>query len=227
MFKPMTKNKIYIIISTALLMLSVACTVIFYPYCAVRCYNALRDFIMSLGNYFASLFDIEFPYSLSFLELPNSSMSAHLPFDIAEIERKLKVFFKVFFNIDNFKFFLYVSLKKINDISVIILLFLPVVLLLGIAIKPFIMSEKKRKHNEKTKALVFFEKYIEKYIKIAIFYVKDFFVFCNTKKWYRALIIIVWLVNLNLLPILFGALAYYYYFACEFNFLSDYLSKDR
>ena len=220
MFKQMTKNKIYIIISTALLMFSVACTVIFYPYCAVRCYNALRDFIMSLGNYFSTLFDIEFPYSLSFLNLPDSSMSAHLPFDITEIERKLRVFFKAFVNIDNFKLFLYVSLKKINDISVIILLFLPVFLMLGIAIKPLIMRENKREYNEKTKALVFFEKYIEKYIKIVIFYVKDFFVFCNTKKWYKISFIFVWLVNLNLLPILFGALAYYYYFACEFKFLS-------
>ena len=105
----MTKRiKIQHIIAIALVAVSLTATFLIYPHTLRRIIEALRDFVTAFGYYFANLFDREesFKFPLHFLELPNSYYNDFLPFDVEELQRKLKEFIPAMFKKNSFLLYL-------------------------------------------------------------------------------------------------------------------------
>ena len=103
-----------------------------YRTALIRSLSSIKDFFVSIAYYFCQIFDVEIPVSVT--KLPDQEILKYLPFSYDEMIRKLGTMWSVVFDKDCFLKYLQKVLKSLNDISMFVLLFLPVFILIPIII---------------------------------------------------------------------------------------------
>ena len=213
------KRRKYDILIVLILLSSAILSVFRYGISLYRTWESIKDLGYSLAYYFCSMFKAEFDVTVT--QLPDwEYIISLLPYTVNEVIRKLEDMWQYVFDGDCFIAYFENIVNGINDISLILLLLLPVLLILPFLIKALIMKKNTDKHGKKTWGVVCFETVIMPgFVKVKNFCKSVFSRFCDCKV-YIWIFVIVWLINFNVVTIVFEFLAFYFYFCFSFDFLN-------
>lgn len=140
-----------------------------------------------------------------------------LSYDFDEFVERMKRMWDYVFDLECFVSYLGTVCYWINNISMLILLLLPFVFLLPLLFKMLLLHTNEAEHAEKARSVEYFESVIiirYKHIKSVL---NSFWTCCVKHKSIIIVFVALWLVNLNILTILFEFLAYYLYMAFSFD----------
>jgi len=204
------------IVVVAVLLGSLAMTCFRYRTALIRFFTSVKDFFVSIAYYFCQIFNVVIPVSVT--KLPDQDILKYLPFNYDEMIRKFGDMWSVVFDKDCFLKYLFKVFNSLNDISMFILLFLPIFVFIPIIAKNLLLRQNDAEHGEKSRSVVFCEdKLIPLWNKVKIV-LSDIFSTLWDKKIYRWIFVICWLVNFNVITLFGEFLAYYFYFAFSFDF---------
>ena len=173
---------------------------------------------MSIAYYFCQIFNVEIPVSVT--KLPSEKIMQYLPFNYDDTIRKLRDMWLVVFDKTCFLTYLKDVLLSLNNVSMFILLFLPVFIMLPILVKRLLLTPNDAEHGEKSRSVVFCENKLIPLFKKIKEQICDIFARLWDKKIYRIPFVIFWLVNFNVITLIGEFLAYYFYFAFSFDLVN-------
>lgn len=204
----------------AFFLISCGLTAWLYRGSVVRAVYSVRDLGLSVAYYFCCLFKYDDAITPTVTTFPDINVLRYLPYDFDEILRRLKDMWKVIFDKECFLSFLKKVSTFINDASVIIMLLLPVVLIFWFVGKSIMLTPNKDKHGDQTKPMRWFEgKPLEIILFVRAWLVELYHTFRKKKQYFYS-ITLIWLLNFNILTIVLGIFAYYFYFAVSFDFVN-------
>ena len=182
-----------------------------------------KDFGLSVGYYFCTLFGIEHNIVPSVTEYSSvMDWSILLPSDFEGFTSQSKSFFALLIDGENFASYW----AKVGDVMLVLLkvvaIILPCLLVLGLVIWRLYKSGN-TKHNRDTIPLRIFKKlseWIYRPLKITIV---SFVNFLRENRAVWMLWVGIWAFNLNVASIVMGFLAYYFYFVLSFDVANLYV----
>ncbi len=184
---------------------------------------SLQRLLSSFGNLFSALvyyFKVIFlndnTYVPTVNEIPDVDLGAVLGIDVAEIVRKLEAFPGAFFSKEIFRAYNVNLVLKLNTFVQILTVALPVILVLYLILDSALMSENTR-HGQKTKPLKVFLTLFTKPYRATKKFLKGFISFAKGSCYVTALVWI-WAINLNVITMIVGFFAFYFYFAAAVTF---------
>ena len=185
--------------------------------------EAVKDFGLSVGYYFCTLFGIEHNIVPSVTEYSSvMDWSILLPSDFEGFTSQSKSFFALLIDGENFAAYW----SKVGDVMLVLLkvvaIILPCLLILGLVIWRLYKSGN-TKHNRDTVPLRIFKKlskWIYQPLKITIV---SFVNFLRENRAVWILWVGIWAFNLNAASIVTGFLAYYFYFVLSFDVANLYV----
>ena len=185
--------------------------------------EAVKDFGLSVGYYFCTLFGIEHNIVPSVTEYSSvMDWSILLPSDLEGFTSQSKSFFALLIDGENFASYW----AKVGDVMLVLLkvvaIILPCLLILGLVIWRLYKSGN-TKHNRDTVPLRIFKKlskWIYQPLKITIV---SFVNFLRENRAVWILWVGIWAFNLNAASIVMGFLAYYFYFVLSFDVANLYV----
>lgn len=185
--------------------------------------EAVKDFGLSVGYYFCTLFGIEHNIVPSVTEYSSvMDWSILLPSDFEGFTSQSKSFFALLIDGENFASYW----AKVGDVMLVLLkvvaIILPCLLVLGLVIWRLYKSGN-TKHNRDTIPLWIFKKlskWIYQPLKITIV---SFVNFLRENRAVWILWVGIWVFNLNVASIVTGFLAYYFYFVLSFDVANLYV----
>ena len=185
--------------------------------------EAVKDFGLSVGYYFCTLFGIEHNIVPSVTEYSSvMDWSILLPSDLEGFTSQSKSFFALLIDGENFASYW----AKVGDVMLVLLkvvaIMLPCLLVLGLVIWRLYKSGN-TKHNRDTIPLRIFKKlseWIYRPLKITI---ASFVNFLRENRAVWMLWVGIWVFNLNAASIVMGFLAYYFYFVLSFDVANLYV----
>lgn len=220
--KILTKTeKIYTAILIGLVVLSLGLTFFRYVDALKRLFTAFVDFGWSFVLYVFKIFLKAENTSIraSVLDIPVIDIQKFIPFDLAELERKWNILGESLLKKELLVLYLDWLLVKLRDILMLLAMSLPVVLLIGVIFKSFMLSPRgPEEHNVDSEPLRIFKKYFLSTGKKIYLRIRDFFAFFRKNRIYVFTLFAIWLINLNIATIIVEFLAFYLYFASVFNF---------
>ena len=185
--------------------------------------EAVKDFGLSVGYYFCTLFGIEHNIVPSVTEYSSvMDWGILLPSDLEGFTSQSESFFALLIDGENFAAYW----SKVGDVMLVLLkvvaISLPCLLILGILIWRLYKSGN-TKHNRDTVPLRIFKKlskWIYRPLKITIV---SFVNFLRENRAVWILWVGIWVFNLNAASIVMGFLAYYFYFVLSFDVANLYV----
>lgn len=185
--------------------------------------EAVKDFGLSVGYYFCTLFGIEHNIVPSVTEYSSvMDWSILLPSDLEGFTSQSKSFFALLIDGENFAAYW----SKVGDVMLVLLkvvaIILPCLLILGLVIWRLYKSGN-TKHNRDTIPLRIFKKlskWIYQPLKITIV---SFVNFLRENRAVWILWVGIWAFNLNAASIVMDFLAYYFYFVLSFDIANLYV----
>lgn len=185
--------------------------------------EAVKDFGLSVGYYFCTLFGIEHNIVPSVTEYSSvMDWSILLPSDLEGFTSQSKSFFALLIDGENFASYW----AKVGDVMLVLLkvvaIMLPCLLILWLVIWRLYKSGN-TKHNKDTVPLRVFKKlseWIYRPLKITI---ASFVNFLRENRAVWMLWVGIWAFNLNAASIVMGFLAYYFYFVLSFDVANLYV----
>ncbi len=214
-----------------------------FPYTFPRLGEAFRDFGLSIGYYFAELFQLEHNISPSVTSLSKMpfTLSDKVPQTWEVFKEKFMLYWQTFADGQTVMDYFLSFRKGLLVFSYVITFIIPVALVLFLGIRSSLNSQNNR-YNEDTKPLKAFKKISDKTYRpikaflISLFtFVKEYRFRLPTKKKpkkgeiivpkeisYIEIWTLIWILNFNLITIALELFAYYFYFVSTFDFLSLY-----
>ena len=193
-----------------------------------RFWLALVDIVTSLGFYFCMVFEpffggeeTEIPReSVPINQIPEIDLKEYIGFDLEELTDKLSLFWEEFFDLYNLAMFFVDLLDFLYQTSFYIVMFLPPLLIIFLAGKDLLCSDKEKDIGYQSRAYRAFLWLCEHVLLPVYRLLSDFAHFFYERKKVFSVFVVVWLVNLNLLTIGVEVLAFYFYFIASFDILS-------
>ena len=181
--------------------------------------EAVKDFGLSVGYYFCTLFGLDHDITPSVTEYSSvMDWDILLPSDFEGFTSQAKSFFSLLVDGENFAGYW----AKVGDVMLVLLkvvaIILPCLLILGLVIRRLYT-----KHNRDTIPLRIFKKlseWIYRPLKITI---ASFVNFLRENRAVWMLWVGIWAFNLNAASIVMGFLAYYFYFVLSFDVANLYV----
>lgn len=223
----MTKEKAFkvfcVSFSSLLSLIFVIVGVLCFKSSYVRLWEALCDFLNSLKYYFFEVFLIEHDTEASVESFSKvMKWTLFLPENWERFKVYAGEFFKLFFDRDNFNYYLHTLSVKSENLARVVTVLLPCILLLYIAIKKT-YSTVNNNHNKDTAPLRLFKRISNKTYQPLKRLVKGYIDYLKRYSHIPKLWLVCWLLHLNLASIIVGFLAYYFYFAVTFKFETMYI----
>ena len=216
------REKIFIWLSvflTALFMM-LGASVFFKSY--VRLWETLGDFWTSLQYYVCEIFSIEHNVQASVTDRSNVlEWGEKLPQTQDRFWLKVRVYAKLFFSVDNVKGYASTVGVGAGNVARALVLFLPLVLLLILAVKK-IYSTPNVRHNQDTKPLKVFKWFAGKTYQPIKRFVTEYLAYINYYGRWKSVWLLIWIMSLNLASIAVAFVAYYLYFAVTFKLTTVY-----
>lgn len=209
-------KKVYRTILISAIALSVILIFTRYQTSFLRLLDSFRDLFSALWYYFKVIFLGDNTYVPTVNQLPEVDLGAVLGIDISEIVRKLDAFPDAFFSKEIFQAYNVSLVLKLNTFTQILTVALPVILVLYLILDSTLMSENNR-HGKKTKPLKVFLNIFTKPYRATKKFLKGLFSFAKGSRYVTALLWI-WAINLNVVTMVVGFFAFYFYFAAAVTF---------
>ena len=200
-----------------------------FPNAIPRLAEAVRDFGVSVAYYFVEIFAPgNNPIKPTVLQMPSWTWANDrwepltlLPWTWEEFKVLWGKYWPVFFSLDNFLDFF----DMLADVgyygSRFALILIPMIALLIVWLNGY-----KNVHctdrNKKSPPLKIFEKFLFMVIYPIVGWCKDFIGFCKEHPTYHRIWLTLWALYFNVIALAMAFLAYYFYFAISFDFLSLY-----
>lgn len=206
------------LLSIIIIIISALLTVVRYRPSAWRLVSALKSLWVSIKYYGLEIFvPDKNNINVTVTALPDVDIQQFLPFDLEELQRKLSELFPALFDKYNFAEYLKHLIDTLNNLSMLILMLLPVAVLLRTIIIQKLMTENNL-YNDDTIHLkafkrVFYPPYYNIKQKIISYknYLKEY-------QSYVKIFMFIWFINLNIATIITEFFAFYFYFAVSFKF---------
>ncbi len=183
--------------------------------------SSLKDLALSIAYYFLYLLGFSDVITPTVTQLPEIPIKNYLPFDLDEVQRKLELFWSYFFDLDTFTDYLIFLTDSLNKIVIFLNLAVCAFLLVYIIYSSY--ADKHVVPEPKKKRVNWLRKLWRRFYiccRKGYFAVEDYIEYIGTHKFVSTSFWIVTLVNTNVLTILIGTFAYYFYFIVEFDILS-------
>ena len=185
--------------------------------------EAVKDFGLSVGYYFCTLFGIEHNIVPSVTEYSSvMDWDILLPADFEGFTSQSKSFFELLIDGENFASYW----SKVGDVMLVLLkvvaIILPCLLVLGLVIWRLYKSGN-TKHNRDTVPLRIFKKLSELIYRPLKITIVSFVNFLRENRAVWMLWVGIWAFNLNAASIVMGFLAYYFYFVLSFDVANLYV----
>ena len=212
------------VICIALILISLILTFFYFnDVIPVRIKESFIDIYTSTINYFCELFDRGYNgvtvTHYSVIEYP---MPFGLPRTWEEFKMLFSSYWSLFFSKEAFNGYIDLLIDILFYLSQFLLIFTTPIILL-IVILSFKERPKNNKYNVKSKALY---KWLEferkKLIPIKIFFI-DLYNYFNDHKYYKSVLICIWMWNFNIFTIILEFIAYYFYFITSFDLINLYV----
>lgn len=214
-------NVIYHSIAIAFIIASILLGIFKYGSSALRFIQSIWDFLLSIAYYFTEMFDIHV-ITPTVIEIPEEMMQDWVvAFEVFLV--KLEVYFDLLFNKENFLSYCIDALLLLSDVSQFLTIFLlPIALAISSIksqyVKPVEHPEgEERKPSKQLQKWLKFEERVLLKVKRTI---QDFWRFF--KEYYFKWFAIIWAWNFRAATIIIEFLAFYFYFAISFDFISIY-----
>lgn len=186
-----------------------------------RFIESVRDFGLSIGYYFAELFEIEHSI-VPKVTLPSDNLfgssipSNNFPIENENIKNLFVLYFDKFFSIDNFVGYINTLLEGSVLFVLLANIVIPVCILLFFMIRKLYFLQ----NNDYGKDSLFLQ--LHKKISLSIYrpvsiYVSGFVDFLRRKNIYIYIFICIFMACFNIFTIVLELLAYYFYFVCSFD----------
>ena len=220
----MNRRRVFNICLSVLITASFAMLAVFlFSDSYLRFGEAVKDFGLSVGYYFCTLFGLEHNIVPSVTEYSSvMDWGILLPSDLEGFTSQSESFFALLIDGENFAAYW----SKVGDVMLVLLkvvaISLPCLLILGILIWRLYKSGN-TKHNRDTVPLRIFKKlskWIYQPLKITIV---SFVNFLRENRAVWILWVGIWVFNLNAASIVMGFLAYYFYFVLSFDVANLYV----
>ena len=185
--------------------------------------EAVKDFGLSVGYYFCTLFGIEHNIVPSVTEYSSvMDWDILLPSDFEGFTSQATSFFSLLVDGENFSGYW----AKVGDVMLVLLkvvaIVLPCLLILGLVIWRLYKSGN-TKHNKDTVPLRIFKKLSEWLYRPLKITIASFVNFLRENRAVWMLWVGIWAFNLNAASIVMGFLAYYFYFVLSFDVANLYV----
>ena len=220
----MNRRRVFNICLSVLITASFAMLAVFlFSDSYLRFGEAVKDFGLSVGYYFCTLFGLEHNIVPSVTEYSSvMDWGILLPSDLEGFTSQSESFFALLIDGENFAAYW----SKVGDVMLVLLkvvaISLPCLLILGILIWRLYKSGN-TKHNRDTVPLRIFKKlskWIYQPLKITTV---SFVNFLRENRAVWILWVGIWVFNLNAASIVMGFLAYYFYFVLSFDVANLYV----
>ena len=220
----MNRRRVFNICLSVLITASFAMLAVFlFSDSYLRFGEAVKDFGLSVGYYFCTLFGLEYNIVPSVTEYSSvMDWGILLPSDLEGFTSQSESFFALLIDGENFAAYW----SKVGDVMLVLLkvvaISLPCLLILGTLIWRLYKSGN-TKHNRDTVPLRIFKKlskWIYQPLKITIV---SFVNFLRENRAVWILWVGIWVFNLNAASIVMGFLAYYFYFVLSFDVANLYV----
>lgn len=188
----------------------------------IRLGYAFKDFGLSVAYYFCVMFGISHNITPTVNTIPEvQTPQVSLPNDFEGFKENSVQYFSLLFNGDNFNGWLAHISGVMAEIAKILVIVLPCIVIFVLIIKA-IYKRGNNKYGKDTVPLRVF-KFISRFTYQPIKrFVREYIAFIRSHGWIWVCWVIVWILNFNLATIVVEFLAYYFYFAVEFDFCTVY-----
>ena len=189
----------------------------------LRFWEALCDFGRSVAYYFCGIFGIEHGIVPTVTEYSKVlQWNVLLPSDFAGFQSSAAEYFALLFSKDNFAAWGKSLAGTLGNSVKIVSILLPCIVILVFAVKRLYTKDNTR-HNKDTLPLKAFKKTMAVTYQPVKRFVKQYIAFLKENRYIWTLWLVIWTFHLNAASIVFGALAYYFYFAVAFDFAGLYV----
>ena len=202
---------------------SILLAVFIYSPSFFRTYEGFKCLFVSIKFYFCRILNIPVQNDIHVNSMSNViTWGDILPSNIDGFKASCKEYFRLLFSSANLKLYFRNVAVDIGEFGKVLMIILPVIVALILLIK-MLYNSSNNKYNIDTKPLLIFKGICrityqplkEQLISFSEFLKRYSFIY---KIW-----IVIWCFNLNFASIIISALAYFFYFAVSFDFVSLYI----
>lgn len=220
----MNRRRVFNICLSVLITVAFALLAVFvFSDSYLRFGEAVKDFGLSVGYYFCTLFGLDHDIVPSVTEYSSvMDWSILLPSDLEGFTSQSKSFFALLIDGENFASYW----AKVGDVMLVLMkvvaIILPCLLILGLVIRRLYKSGN-TKHNKDTVPLKVFKSFsrcLYQPLKRTVLSYRDFLTEHRTVWIFWA---VMWAFHLNAASIVTGFLAYYFYFVLSFDVANLYV----
>lgn len=209
-----------------------AISIFVFPDALGRVIEALRDFGLSVAYYFCELFGIEYSFTPTVTNLPQTpffpsygganSPTTSLPETWSGFKNNWGLYWEQWIAKDNFFAYLAFVGNLLFSLAKILFIVILVILILILVLHQ-ILKKQNNDYDKDSKPLKIFKRityYTYRPVKI---WLTGFFTFLREHKLYLVLWACLWLYNFNAFTIVIEFFAYYFYFSFSFDISSIYM----
>ena len=216
------RRAINIIFTVIITLLFVALAYFVFSNSYVRLVNSVKDLGLSVGFYFAELFNLDHGIIPSVNNMDGISMpSLSLPSTSEGFVLSTRKYFSLLFSGDNFLRWTRHIAGVINDIFYIFMLIFPAIVAFLLVIK-LLYRRSNNKYGRDTLPLRIFKLISKVTYQPLKSFVGGYVAFIAQNRWIIAFWAVIWALNFNLLTIVLEVFAYYFYFAVTYDLSSFY-----
>ena len=201
-----------------------------FPNAIPRLAETVRDLGLSVAYYVLEIFSPgNNPIKPTVLQMPSWTWAEDmwpplklLPWTWEEFKVLWGIYWPTFFSFDNFLNFFDMLADVAYYGSRFALIVIPMAALLIVWLNGYKNVHCTDRHK-KSAPLKLFEKFLFKVIYPIVGWFKDFIDFCKEHPTYHSIWLSLWALYFNVIALAFAFLAYYFYFAISFDFVSLYI----
>ena len=188
----------------------------------IRLGYAFKDFGLSVAYYFCIMFGVKHNIQPTVNLIPEvQTPQVTLPTDFNGFKDNTAQYFSLLFNGDNFNGWMAHISGVIIEFSKILVIVLPCIIGLVLIIRALYKRENNKYGKDTIPLRVF--KFISRFTYQPIKrFIRGYIEFIRNHKWIWVCWVILWVLNFNLGTVVVEFLAYYFYFAVEFDFSTVY-----
>ncbi len=188
----------------------------------IRLGYAFKDFGLSVAYYFCIMFNIRHSITPTVNLIPDiQAPQVTLPTDFDGFKNNATQYFSLLINGDNFNAWLVHMSGVMADFGKILVIILPCVVGLILIIRA-LYRRANNKHGKDTVPLRIFKGISRVTYQPIKRFVRGYVAFIQGNSWIWISWVFIWILNFNLATIVVEFLAYYFYFAIEFDFGTVY-----
>ena len=200
------------------------CLIFKFSDSTIRIKESFIDIFNSFKYYLKEILNLNIEASPTINEFGSVKFKSrfHIAENFEEFKQKWKLYWQVFISKENIiLYFEYLAQKLYYIFQYFMLIGLPLILIIYMLFRKFLNSQNNN-YNQDSKPLKIYKKLENKTIIPVKHFINSFIYFLKEHDKYYKFWLFVWAGTFNIITMFVEFLAFYFYFVCDFNFLSIY-----